>query len=474
MKLDRPAIAGRRRPVRLGFKTSIIALFVAIVLLIGLTLVYLSFSRISAVTDSAASQFIEKVAELAADRIGSQLKLVRDNLDILKALPPIQAAAIEDNPRLIELLAAMLKNNAQLFSLYAGYEDGSFLQLDALEGAGSEARARLEAPAQAAFRLVVISRPEPGRQKSRRLFLSDRLELVRELPGPSDYDPRERPWYKDASRRDGSWLTGPYVFFATGKQGYTIQSALEQGKGGVVAGDLLMDVTEEVLKREKLTPSGVAFLFDDDDRILAHPRMSELLGREVSGTIPHLRETDMAGVLGAIRAWRSDGNAQQFFRDPAGRRYAAAFQAIPNSGPANLRVAVIAPVDEFFANILSERGRLFAATLGFVRSNGADRVLHWLDAVQIAEGARRGDRQDPEVRAFCCAAGAFNHPGDRRTRPIRCDDAHGDAGLFAFRAAAAGGAADRDRHAASTRWHATRSHADVFRRRQFYGNHGEG
>jgi adenylate cyclase len=366
MKLDRPAIAGMRRPVRLGFKTSIIALFVAIVLVIGLTLVYLSFSRISAVTDSAASQFIEKVAELAADRIGSQLKLVRDNLDILKALSPIQSAAIEDNPRLIELLAAMLKNNDHLFSLYAGYEDGSFLQLDTLEGAGSEARARLEAPAQAAFRLVVISRSEPGRQKSRRLFLSDRLELVRELPGPADYDPRERPWYKDASRRDGTWLTGPYVFFATGKQGYTIQSALEQGKGGVVAGDLLLDVTEEVLKREKLTPSGVAFLFDDDDRILAHPRMSELLGREVSGTIPHLRETDMAGVLDAIRAWRSDGNAQQFFRDPAGRRHAAAFQTIPHSGPANLRVAVIAPVDEFFAGILSERGRLFVATLGFV------------------------------------------------------------------------------------------------------------
>ena len=80
------------------------------------------------------------------------------------------------------------------------------------------------------------------------------------------------------------------MFFATGKQGYTVQLALEQGKGGVVAGDLLLDVTQELLKREKLTPSAVAFLFDDD-RILAHPRMSELLGREVSGTIPRLRAT---------------------------------------------------------------------------------------------------------------------------------------------------------------------------------------
>ena len=355
-----------KKVIKLGFKTSIIALFVAIVLVIGLTLVYLSFARISAVTDSAASQFIDKVAELSADRIGSQLKLVRDNLEILKALPPIQSAAIADNPRLNELLAAMLKNNSQLFSLYVGYDDGSFLEMDILEGAGREARARLEAPDQAAFRLVVILRSDPARMSSRRLFLSDTLEVVRELPGPADYDPRQRPWYKDADRRDGSWLTGPYVFFATGKQGYTVQSALAQGKGGVVAGDLLLDATQELLKRESLTPSGVAFLFDDDDRILAHPRMTELLGREVSGTVPHLRESDMAGVLTAIRAWRSGGDAQQFFSDPAGRRYAAAFQTIPRSGPANLRVAVVAPVDEFFAGILSERGRLFAATLAFV------------------------------------------------------------------------------------------------------------
>jgi len=134
----------------------------------------------------------------------------------------------------------------------------------------------------------------------------------------------------------------------------------------VVAGDLLLSVTQELLKREQLTPSAVAFLFDDDDRILAHPKMSEMMGREVSGTIPRLRGTDMAGVLTAIRAWRANGIPEQFFQDPAGRLHAAAFQTIPHSGPANLRVAVVAPVAEFFASIISERGRLFAVTLGFV------------------------------------------------------------------------------------------------------------
>jgi adenylate cyclase len=60
-------VAARSDPFQLGFRTSIIALFVAIVLIIGLTLVYLSFSRITSLTNAAASQFIGKVAELSAD-----------------------------------------------------------------------------------------------------------------------------------------------------------------------------------------------------------------------------------------------------------------------------------------------------------------------------------------------------------------------------------------------------------------------
>ena len=64
MPLTNPQTSVGRAPVQLGFKTSIIALFVAIVLVIGLTLVYLSFERITAITNSAASQFIGKVAEI--------------------------------------------------------------------------------------------------------------------------------------------------------------------------------------------------------------------------------------------------------------------------------------------------------------------------------------------------------------------------------------------------------------------------
>ena len=339
---------------------------------------------------------------MAADRIGSQLKLVRDNLEILKALPPIQSAEIADNPRLNALLAAMLKNNGQLFNLYVGYEDGSFIEMDALEGAGREARARLEAPDQAAFRLVVISRSDPARyQNSRRLFLSDRAGNGQGVARASDYDPRQRPWYKDADRRDGTWLTGPYVFFATGKQGYTVQPPLEQGKGGVVAGrpaagcdagTAETGATDAIRRRFPVR------------RRRSHSGPSPDDGIAWARGVGHHSSSCAKATWRAC--WRQSAPgaraeiAQQFFSDPAGRRYAAAFQTIPRSGPANLRVAVVAPVDEFFAGILSERGRLFAATLAFVAAMVP--IVFFMGSLlsQIAAGAGRRDRPDPEVRAF--------------------------------------------------------------------------
>src|SRR5258708_6653901 len=135
------------RQLYIGFRASIITVFIAAVLFVGLILVYLSFDRISSITRTAASTFIEKVAQLGAD-----------SLDILGGLPAVQSAEIDDNPRLYALMASMLRNNPQLFSLYVGYEDGSFLEMDFIDRAKPGFRASLNVDEDAVFRLVVISR----------------------------------------------------------------------------------------------------------------------------------------------------------------------------------------------------------------------------------------------------------------------------------------------------------------------------
>lgn len=395
MNKDRRSL--KLRDVHVGFKTSIITLFVAIVLFVGLTLVYLSFQRISAMTRTAASTFIEKVAQLGADRIDSQFKAVRDSLEILAGLAAIQSAELVDNRRLYGLMAAMLRNNPHLLGLYVGYADGSFLQMEMIDRASASYRAALDAPDAAVFRLVTILRTGAGTQPPTVTFLSDTLSPVAQTAGPAEYDPRKRPWYIEASRDPKSLLTGPYTFFATGEPGYTLRIPLREGRRGVIAGDILLDETETMLSGQRLGKSGLAFLFNEDDRIIAHPQMAEPMRSGAAEELPAISDVKLAGLADAIRAWRSGGSAQQFFSDRSGRAYLAAFQRIETAGDADIRLAVVAPLDEFYAEIISERRRLFIVAMVFVAASLP--FVFWIGSL-LARSLRQLAKETDSIQRF--------------------------------------------------------------------------
>jgi adenylate cyclase len=386
-----------RRPLRIGFRTSIITVFIAVVLLVGLALVYLSFDRVSRITRTAAASFIEKVAQLGADHVDEQFRTVRDNLRILAGLVSIQAAEIEDNSKLYGLMVAMLRNDPRLFNLYVGYEDGSFIEIDVIDRAKPAFRASLNVDEDAAFRLVLISRS--GAAPPVTIFLSENLIEVARVSGPTGYDPRQRPWYVEAFKNDKTLLTGPYIFYATGEPGYTLRIPLREGRRGVVAGDVLLNRFEEMLRQQKLGESGLAFLFNEADRIVGHPEMDRLMDAtpERGSDLPAIDAIGIPGLSSAIASWRRSGRAQQFFEDATGRTYVAAFHRIESAGAANIRLAVIAPLDEFFSRIIAERQALFALALAFVA--GALPLAFWLGSF-IAQPLRKLARETDEIQRF--------------------------------------------------------------------------
>ena len=72
---------------RLGYQLSITALFVAVVLAVGLALVFLSFDRARSITRSAALTFIDRVAEHTADRVDGQFKACSERPGGAEATP---------------------------------------------------------------------------------------------------------------------------------------------------------------------------------------------------------------------------------------------------------------------------------------------------------------------------------------------------------------------------------------------------
>ena len=86
---------------------------------------------------------------------------------------------------------------------------------------------------------------------------------------PADYDPRTRPWYKDAMTAGGTILTEPYVDAAT-KQ-LIISIATPAQAAGVAAGDLSLQTLEQIINSLDFGGMGYAFLVSSDGKILVHP-----------------------------------------------------------------------------------------------------------------------------------------------------------------------------------------------------------
>ncbi|AIF45495.1 methyl-accepting chemotaxis protein [Virgibacillus sp. SK37] len=91
----------------------------------------------------------------------------------------------------------------------------------------------------------------------------------------SDYDPRERPWYKQAVEQEGApvW-TEPYEDAASGEMIVTIAQAYYNTKNeimGVAALDVSIDTLVSMVDKVKIGETGYATLIDTNGNLVVHP-----------------------------------------------------------------------------------------------------------------------------------------------------------------------------------------------------------
>ncbi|HBO4446172.1 TPA: methyl-accepting chemotaxis protein PctA [Pseudomonas aeruginosa] len=92
-------------------------------------------------------------------------------------------------------------------------------------------------------------------------------------PMPAGYDPRSRPWYKDAVAAGGLTLTEPYVDAATQELIITAATPVKAAGNtlGVVGGDLSLKTLVQIINSLDFSGMGYAFLVSGDGKILVHP-----------------------------------------------------------------------------------------------------------------------------------------------------------------------------------------------------------
>jgi PAS domain S-box-containing protein len=96
---------------------------------------------------------------------------------------------------------------------------------------------------------------------------------------PANYDPRNRPWYKQAMENKGKvMITNPYFRLSTNKAVLSIVKVTSDGHG-VIAPTLSLESLNNIVKGVKVSNQGYVFIADAKRKYLSHP--TQRLGSEL-------------------------------------------------------------------------------------------------------------------------------------------------------------------------------------------------
>ena len=166
---------------------------------------------------------------------------------------------------------------------------------------------------------------------------------------PEGYDPRTRPWYKDALNSSSSSLTKPYIDAATGQMVITIGAPVKKAGQtlGVVGADMTLQAITDSINALNFNGMGYAFLINADGEILVHPDKS-LATRNLKDIYPQ----DTPAITTAFSEIQANGKTR-----------IVSFTPIKGLGSANWYIGLSVDKQQAFAALSEFRTSAIIATV---------------------------------------------------------------------------------------------------------------
>ncbi|WDP91465.1 MAG: response regulator [Desulfobacter sp.] len=217
------------------------------------------------------------------------------------------------------------------------------------------------------YRTKFIRTTDRGREtqliwRNREMALLDKA-----VDADDTFDPRRRPWYKKAAKEKQVIWTEPYIFFTTKKPGITTAGPIyDNGKlVGVVGVDIELGVLSDFIGGLRVGKSGVAFMIDQENNVIAYPDMEELKYRAGNGDnirLPKLRELSNPVcrlALDAVKAAKTAGSSIIPEKDSVyagftdgSEKYYTMFTPVRES-KISWRIGVYIPEKDYFGKLIS-------------------------------------------------------------------------------------------------------------------------
>jgi adenylate cyclase len=339
------------------FRTSLTFAVMAFIVALAVLLIAIQILALRWATHEAASAYMDATSAKALGRLRTEITAMTSLVHVLATSSSVaDSDERTETGHAIPLFKAALRELPQIDSVYAGFENGAWLQVRRIGDLSNEQRGKLRATPEANIAINLV-RPTPrGDLPMRRIFEDQQGNQVGQLDlWKYGYDARKRSWYRETLKADRALASSPYLAFSIGAPVITVSAPLRGKASGVLAADLKLDSFSEFVQSQRPGAHGSVLIFDSSGALIAHPDFAQLVVHAMTHPsqpqLPSIKEINSGVVQEALR--RSDGHDHYdgSIRDDHGRDFLFRVTKFNLGGQYDAHILLLAAQEDFAQDV---------------------------------------------------------------------------------------------------------------------------
>ncbi|HLG85016.1 MAG TPA: adenylate/guanylate cyclase domain-containing protein [Bradyrhizobium sp.] len=339
------------------FRTSITFAVMAFVVALATLLIAIQARALRWATQDAASAYMDATSTKAFGRLQTEMTTIASLVHVLATSSGVaDSNERSETGRAIPLFKAALQELPQMDSVYAGFENGAWLQVRRIDELNDEQRGKLRATPGATVAINLV-RPTPGGElPMRRIFEDEQGNELGQLDlWKYGYDARRRPWYRETMRADQPLVSSPYLAFSIGAPVITISAPLRGKVPGVLAADLKLDTFSDFVQAQRPGEHGIVVIYDSTGSLIAHPNFGQFVVNAMTHPsepqLPNLKEINSGIVAAVLRRSQGRDHYDGSIRDDDGRDYLFRVAKFSLGEQYNATIMLMAAQEDFAQDI---------------------------------------------------------------------------------------------------------------------------
>jgi adenylate cyclase len=323
-------------------------------------------------TQEAASAYMDATSTKVLGRLQGELSTISSLVHVLATSSSVaDSNERSETGRAIPLFKAALQELPQMDSIYAGFDNGAWLQVRRISDLTEEQRGRLRAPPNADIAINLIRPTAAGDLPLRRIFQDKQGNEIGEIDlWKFGYDARKRSWYWATMQADRPDVSEPYLSFSIGAPVITVSAPLRGKVPGVIAADLKLDTFSEFVQAQRPGQHGTVMIFDQAGSIIAHPEFADFVASAMThpdrSQLPSIDEIKSGMVASVLQRSYNRDNNEGSIQDETGQGYLFRLTKFAFGDRYHGSMLLLAAQDDFVQNVrrLQFNGLVLAIIVG--------------------------------------------------------------------------------------------------------------